>query len=375
MSILSSDLPPETIPNVDKNGDKTAELIHRRAIAASARYRMAEAELIEILQEAEGRQVFMQRGHSNLYQYVIAELGLAENVAYNLITVARKAREVPELHEMLRARAITLSNARRVAAVLTPENKDEWLPKAATLSHRKLEREIARVRPQAATPERATYTSENHVRLELGLSEREMLRLRRAQDLLCQAKRRPVTLAETIEVLTKEFLFRNDPLEKAKRFQVRRGGATCVENVAENPTDNAVENLTENPAENPAKDTTEHRNATENGNIENPSNDLEKLVTLRVSKAHGAPRRREALSAETRHRVNLRDGGRCTFRFQNGTRCSQTRWIEIHHHHPIHRGGTNDVKNLATLCSIHHRRVHQESGIYEKPGGTTPRFL
>lgn len=382
--------PPETIPTVDKtgdkNGDRDAEALHHRALDASIRYRRAEAELIEILQEAEARGIFMRRGHASLYQYVVSELGLSESVAYNLIIVARKVREVPALGEMLRAQAITLSNARRVAAVLTRENQREWLAKAANLSHRKLEREIATVRPQAATPERATYTSGEYIRLEVGLREREMLRLRRAQDLLCRSKRRPVTLAETIEALAKDFLRRNDPLEKAKRFQVRQGGATetvgeAIKAEKSDEGDEEKEQIREEEEEEEVKrnETAQSRSeraqsepAQGQSEVKAPDHlidELGKLATLQVPVAcipttNDAPEvkqgnTREAIPAATRHRISLRDGGRCTYRLRNGMRCNQTRWIEIHHRLPVHRGGPNAVENLTTLCSVHHRKTHR----------------
>lgn len=99
--------------------------IHARAIAAVARYRKCEAELIDVLQAAERCRVHLKRGHASLFKYVVDELGLSENVAENMITIARKARAIPELKARITNGAITLSNARRVSAVLTPENQAE----------------------------------------------------------------------------------------------------------------------------------------------------------------------------------------------------------------------------------------------------------
>ncbi len=289
------------------------EQIHLRALAAAASYRKAEAELIGVLQDAEVQQVYIHRGHSSLFQYVVTELGLGENTAYSLITVARKAREVPELREDIASGRITLSNARRVSSVLTQGNQIEWLGKARELSARRLDREIARVRPQASTPERASYINGDRVRLELGLSERAMLKLRRAQDLLSQSRRRPVSLEETLESMTEEFVRRRDPVERAKRHQVRRG-----------------------PNE--------------------PSESVGKLVTNRASTQN--PPVRHPLRASVRHRVHFRDGGRCTYILSSGLRCNRSRWIDIHHKHPVSQGGTNAPENLTTLCSAHHRLVH-----------------
>ena len=164
--------------------------IHQKALEISSRYRRTEADLIEALQQVEQHRVFLAKGCSSLFQYCVRELSLSENVAYNLITVSRKSREVPELKAALTQGTITLTNAKRIAPVLNAQNKFEWLKKASELSHRELEKEIVRVRPEAATPERVTYVTPTRVNLSVGLSEKGLARVRRAQDVLCQLKRR-----------------------------------------------------------------------------------------------------------------------------------------------------------------------------------------
>lgn len=178
--------------------------IHSQALEASTRYKKAEADLIEILQQVEEHRVYLKRGHSSLFSYVTHELGLAESTAYTLITVARKAREVPALKDRIRSGAMTISNARRVTSVLTLENQGEWIQKASALSARQLEKEIVKVRPQQATPERVRYVNEDRLKLEIGLSEKEVLKLRRVQDLMSQSRKRHVTLEETIGALTSD---------------------------------------------------------------------------------------------------------------------------------------------------------------------------
>ena len=283
--------------------------IHARALEVSTRYRREEAELVDVLIQVERYGVFIQRQHASLFAYATTELGLSENVAYALIAVARKAREVPALGARLRDGAVTLSNARRVASVLTVQNQAEWVEKACALSSRQLEREIARVRPEIRTPERASYAGADRVRLEVGLSEEQMLKLRHAQDLLCQSRRRTVSLEETIGVLTSEFIKRVDPVERARR-QTNRKGSVLVQ----------------------------------------PSEQVGELVTRRV---------RSPIPAAELHAVNLRDQRRCTHILPNGSRCHQSRWVEIHHIQLVSEGGPNTVENLITLCSAHHKLMHQ----------------
>lgn len=281
------------------------ESIHSRALEASARYKQLEADLIEILQQIEAHRVYLRRGHSSLFAYVTGELGISENAAYTLITVARKAREVPALKDRIRSGSLTISNARRVATVVTPQNQNEWIEKASQLSARQLEKEIAKVKPEKTVPERASYISGDRVKLELGLSEKEMLKLRRIQDILSQSRKRTVSLEEVITALSNEFLRRNDPVEKARRNQVKNGSPKAPQ-----------------------------------------------LVTLRVSGT------RPSIPRQLLHQINFRDQRRCAYTLPNGARCNQTRWIEIHHKKPLSEGGGNTLENLVTLCSAHHKLHH-----------------
>lgn len=310
-----------------------ADRIHAQAVEAATLYKRAEAALIEVLQQVDEHRVFLKRGHASLFAYVIAELGLAESAAYSLITVARKAREVPELKAQIQAGNLTLSNARRIVPVLhstkaetagISESNAKWIKMACELSNRALEKEIIKVRPGEATRERASYVTPDRVKLELGLAEYQMLRLRRVQDVLSQSKMRPVSLEETIQVLTSEFLSRHDPVEKAKRHQVKKG-----------------------PHAAPSKPTTQSPPV-----VSPPAGEL---VTLRVQT------KRMPIPASVLHQVNLRDQRRCTYSADNEKRCDQSRWVEIHHRIPVNKGGENSSENLTTLCSAHHKLWHLQN--------------
>ncbi|MGK5089592.1 HNH endonuclease [Bdellovibrionota bacterium FG-2] len=295
-----------------------SQQIHERALVLSATYKRAEGELLEILEQVDRHRVYLKHGHSSLFLYVVGELGLSESVAYNLITVTRKAREVPELRGLIATGAITLSNARRITSVLTPQNKTEWLEKAAALSQRQLEKEIVKVRPEAATPENVSYVTENRVRLEVGLFEKDMLDLRRVQDLLSQAKGRFVTLEEVIVQMTGEYLKRHDPVRRAKR-QINRKGKQAQKA---------------------------------------PQASVQPVSRQAMSGA--APeRKRVPIPANLLHQIRLRDQGECAYVHGNGRKCSQGRWVEIHYKIPVSLGGENTLENLVTVCRMHHAWIHE----------------
>jgi len=261
---------------------KNVDSIHSRAIDVARRYKDAEVDLLEILQEVEKHRVHYHKGCSSLFDYTVQKLRLSEDVAYSLIRVFRKSREVPELKEAMRAGEMTLTNAKRIASVLSPKNQQVWIQKAKTLSSRQLEKELAAVNPKLATPERATYVAYDRLKLQLGLSEESLAKLKRVQDLLSQRRRAPVSLEETIEAMTSEYLEKNDPVIKAKKLVARPNPVAVI------------------------------------------------------------------------HQVKARDQGKC-----GHPGCTQTRWLDIHHIKPRSEGGQDTIDNLITLCSGHHRFLHE----------------
>jgi hypothetical protein len=339
-----------------------ADQIHRRALEVIIRYKKSEGELIEIIQLAEKNRVPLHRGHSSLFQYVVRDLGLAENLAYSLITVARKAVHIPEIKAQIQSGVLSLSHAKKIVPIINVQNQDEWLAKARSLSIQKLEKEVVHMRPRLATPERASYVRGDHVKLEVGLSEQSMLRLRRAQDLLSQSQQRAMTLEETIEALTNEFLIRSDPLEKAKRHVVRNESLPVNSGFALKRIQPAVE------PESKPKPTESLKKLISKRVKESRTNDVQ-IKEPQIKQRQIKQYQRESIPAQILHRVNLRDQRRCTFvpsiqhdRDSPNTikRCSSTRWLHIHHIQPVHEGGGNTLENLTTLCEAHHRWVHIE---------------
>jgi len=218
-------------------------------------------------------------------------------------------REIPELEKEVSE--IGVSKVRKIVSVLTPSNQSEWISKAKTLSSRALEKEVAKVNPKAATPERSRYVSEKRLDLSVGVSEELMLKLRRAQDQVSQSLGRPASLEETLEQVTSFYLKHKDPLQKARRV-IAKKGAQGVQ-------------------------------------AEQKSGTLNKLFTGTV---------RKPIPMAIEHQVRLRDLNQCQAPRAEGGICGSKRWIDLHHVRPVSKGGTNTVENLAVLCRAHHRLIH-----------------
>lgn len=185
------------------------ETLHAEALRAAGRYNQAEADLIEILQRADRERIYLHFNYKSLFEYVVQCLRLAEGTAYNLITVSRKAVEVPALKEAIQAGKLTVSKARKMTAVLTSANQAEWIQKAAVLSTRRLETEVAR----AIQPEK-----ERNISVHLSLTPQLHEKIKRAQDLECQRQKKAVSLESMLEEVLELYLERQDPVRRAARI-------------------------------------------------------------------------------------------------------------------------------------------------------------
>jgi hypothetical protein len=327
--------------------------LHERAVLAAKTYKRSEVELIEILEEVDKNRVYYHQGFNSLFKYATDALKLSEEVAYIYINVCRKTREVPALKEELKNGAITVSKAKKLTSVLTPQNQNYWLSLAKSSSKRVLEKTVASVSPKTAVREKLTYVhpelevkeqvkiinlsdvsdkalvglcipkEKARVQLQVGVSEALMIKLRRAQDILSQKRQSSVDLEQTLAAAIDLFLHKNDPVEKAKR-QVIKGNLS-----------HAIE-------------------------VSKPEAETSGVVPGLVD-AHAASEKSSArtpIPASTRHQLWIKHQGQCAHIDEVHGRCSQRRFLHVHHEQPVADGGTNDLINLSLLCAGHHRVEH-----------------
>ncbi len=307
------------------NQTQIVDQVHQRAQLAVEKFKACEVELLEALEQCERHRVFLALGFNSLFTYATGSLGLSEDVAFIYINVARKARDFPALKAAIADGSITVSKAVRLTKIMNKENEKHWLEMAKTSSKRELEKLIATENPREAVAERINFVSADRMEMELGISEKLMIRLRRAQDVISQKRRRPVSLEETIDVICSEYLRREDPVEKAER-QLAKGKLR----------DNFSQ-LAEQQQLGP-------------GQVQSNRKSTDKFKL------------RRPLPSFIRHRITLKFKGQCAYQNENGQRCQQRRFLDVHHIKPLSEGGADNLENLELLCSGHHRLRHGASG-------------
>ncbi len=303
--------------------------LHKLFLKYRERFRKFELEFIKLIQDCEATRLHRAMGCPSVFQYAVDVLAFSESVAYVYISVARKSLEIPQL---LRS-GLSVSKASRIVSALTPENADELIAFALSNTNKKIDREVARRNPKAGR-EKIKCLSDEFFSLEFKADSNFPELLSHVQSLQAQ-RGLDAGVGSAVMAGLKEYIRRFDPVEKAKRMALRKqkvGNGKCGQKKKAGQAESA---------EYPSFAT----------DLKN-----EELCLNRVTS------KRKPLTAEQRHAVNLRDGGRCVHQDAEGKQCLSDRWVEIHHVREVSRGGSNEPENLVTLCSFHHAMFHQAMG-------------
>jgi hypothetical protein len=330
-------------PSKAKNSIPTRSLqIHEKAVATSKTYLRSQSDLIDCLHELDQDKTYLIFEVTSLYAYCLKFLNLSEDAACDLIAIMRKAKSVPELKTAIRNGDLTVSKARRLVPVIDSKNQAAWIDLASKSSSRIIERAVAAERPELATTESLCYKSAERLELVLGVSEEWSQLLNKLKDLTSQKRRAPVSTEVALQMAMKEYIERFDPLEKSQRFTSKSKKSTASKREPKNVEARQKANLTKNQTAFPKPQSSNDNPNISSGTCRNQYSD----------RAH--------LPAAIRHGVVLRDRNQCTYESESGRRCESKRWLDIHHIVQVAQGGSNDIANLRTLCSAHHRMIHKK---------------
>lgn len=277
--------------------------VHQRAMTLAKNHRVVEASLVEVLQQVDRLKIYKALEKNSLFSYAVEVLGLDKNVAYPLITIARKATSIPDLKLAIENQSLTVSKASRIVSSLNSVNAKELIEFARTHTRDEIDFEIAKRNPKAGSYDKMKPLSEEFVEIKMCLPRETFEKLKRAESLEAQ-KQNAFQWADVLDAALEVYLDKSDPVRKAERASRKIKAANQI--------------------------------------------------------SAAAQYRRIPLTAEQKHAVFLRDKGKCTHLVE-GQRCNSDKWTQTHHIIPVSRGGTNDPENLTTLCSFHHDLVHQLS--------------
>ncbi len=320
--------------------------LYNEAVTICTRMKRDEGLLIAVLQKIERTKLFKKFQYTSLFQFAVHELGLSEPVAYGYISVERAACRIPVLKAAVDSGRLSVSKASRVVSALTSENAGELVEFAIKNSWEKINREVARINPQARAQDKVKHVSDALVQVTITLSIADFENLKRAEALAAQKGKKLTGRGDVVGMALAGYVERHDPVLRARRAAARKVIIAKKKSV-QRGRDAGI------------RDAAIHE-AIMVREMDAPAQ-VEPVAESLLCVHRATTNERIRLTAEQKNMVLSRDQGRCTHININDQRCDSDRYLHVHHIVPVSVGGSNDPENLVTLCSAHHDLVHQLS--------------
>lgn len=299
----------------------------------AGRERVALVELLAHLAELDTRRsVYAAEGYGSLFAYCTGALRLSEDAAYNRIEAARACRRFPGILDLLADGSVTLTAVRMIARHLTPENHAEVLAAAKRRSKTEIEALVARLAPrpdalpvirrltEPAAPSAGATTTTVPAAPPTAEASRPAL-----------VSSPPVIRASAPARFLVQLTVGQETHDRFRRLQAlcarecRGGDPVAV-------FDLACRVLEERTLK-------------------------EKRAAAKRAAVHPTPKARRGdgrhIPATVSRAVWRRDGDQCAFAASSGVRCTERKYLELHHIHPWILGGPATTENISVRCRVH----------------------
>ena len=296
----------------------------------------AMADFLVALADFDRRALWRELGYSCLFSYLQRELRLSDGAAHFRKVAARLIQRFPEVVEPLREGKLCLTSIIELARVMTPENREETLPRFFHMSKRQAKAVAAAILPAAVVPRREVVTAVvTVVRPELRPTdlrpdETPPSSPEREAAPALPMKVEPLTANESRIHMTvsPQFLTK---LEAARRGQGHVQPGATKEQVIEAALDLLLE-----------------KQASRRAEVKRPQR-------------NPRPAKDEHVTAAVKREVWARDGGKCQWPVDGGGLCGSGTRLEIDHVVPRGRGGPSTVENCRLVCRVHNQYAARQA--------------
>jgi hypothetical protein len=288
------------------------------------------------------RRLFRELGYSSVMHYATRALGLAPREVWERLRMARALRELPCLTAALRDGRLSWSKAREIVRVATPETERAWLALAQRLSCRELEAAVAaEVGPDVPADGRSRYScrfvAADTVRVTVDLTPEQFALLDQALDVI-RKRLGTEDPADAFELIARAYLARvGDDVPELRQHIVVHRCRECRSEWRETSKGRV-----------PVRPATPSRVPTDLVEVDDPEEEREVERS-----SHVGSRRSRYVPRDVLRKVRWRDEGRCQV-----PGCLNGRWSQLHHIRFFARGGGQRTRNLLTLCTQHHKQIH-----------------
>jgi 5-methylcytosine-specific restriction endonuclease McrA len=331
---------------------KTYSLTHvrdhempRGLAAVVGRENSCTAEVLAWIAEFDARKLFLPAAYPNMYEYCLGELKMSEDRACKRIRAARAARDFPAIFELVADGRLSLSAVLLLAPRLKPGNAAELLAAASNKRRAGIElllaerfpaadvttllqpMTVAGASPSAVEPPAPETHDENAHSSAPG-------RMGSSQPTATPQPEAPPPPRPRVAPLSPGRYELRTTLDQATHDQLRRLQELLSHSV---PSGDIAEVL--------------------GRAFELAIKALEKRRFAATAKP-GARRRSKSarhIPAHVQREVSDRDRYQCTFVSEKGRRCTERRFLEFDHVHPVARGGQATVENTRLRCRAHNQ--------------------
>jgi len=342
--------------------------------------RTALAEFLVALADFDRKRLWADLDHASLFSFLTRDLGLSAGAAYYRKTAAEVLQKFPEVIEPLRDGRLCFTSIVELAKNLTPENRDEILPRFFHVSKRQAKAITAELQPAQVVPRREVVSralaaptapmAEAALPLAAPLHPGEVVRANSEPAPQEGPPRRqpprrsvdPLTATESRLHLTvsRGFL---DKVEQARAALSHSHPGASTDAIFEVGLDLIIE-----------------RHARRRGLVKNPrKKQAPRQRSAPVSPSPAAARARARyVPAAIRRAIWTRDQGKCQWPTHDGGICGSTCRVELDHIEPFAKGGRIlRPEDGRLLCKSHQdlsaRQVYGDEVMdnYTKPRGPT----
>ncbi len=322
----------------------TRELVHKS--------RGVDAELLVYLGEIDERRLYLDRAFSSMFAFCVGELGFSEDAAYSRIHLARAARRLPVILEVVRSGQVHLTGLRLLAPHLTTDNQSKVLAEAAGKSKREIEELVARVSPQPSVPtvvrklpDCPTQEAQASAAFSFGampVGPPESSAAFALAPPRAPAPRRDERRAVIAPLAEETFKFQftasracRDKLRQAQDLLRHRVPDGDLGTIFEKALDLLIEQVKK------------ERFATGRKARQAANQETDELCSRHIP---------DAIKRE----VFERDGGRCTFTNERGRRCAETGALEFDHRDGFARTHLHRADRIRLLCRAHNQHAAEK---------------
>ena len=331
-----------------------ADVTLSRGLATSfARESEPLATTLAHIAEFQARKLYLPAAYPNMHAYLLGEFHLSEDEAWKRIQAARAAHRFTAIYDMVSQSRLHLTAVVLLAPHLTDENAAELLEAAAHKTKAQIQLLLAERAPRADVPTVLRPVS-SPVETPTVLQGEPTADATQSPELEAAAHAHSLVLEPVAPSTESNGSESPAPLPARPRVAPLSPGRYELHTTLDQATHDNLRRLQELLSHSvPSADIAEVLGRA----FELAIQALEKRRFAATSRPRARRRSKSArhIPAHVRREVSDRDRYQCTFVSASGRRCTERRFLEYDHVHPVARGGEATVANTRLRCRAHNQ--------------------